>query len=593
MMKEKLCLITLTVAFFLWSYSTSFATSNSGNLAETSPKPSLEQSTSTSTFLSPMGTLLRAFFAAKPGEEMKAFMNKPLVRYDVYGGVKLPNEWKLGVSIGKFSRYYSEIRKNKICKTVENGDLVCANSEEDGDIRRLEKSNDDPRHLVWNGFIESGPNQYIDNLWKMHKKELREGIVTTQPWSGDYWALYAGALAFRYGDTEFPGSSWHEVAAYFAEEKVNVKSMTEEALNKLSPAEKYDIIVGDKNFSLTASQVKLAQPYAYESSGHHSRGVLEKDVEKWMGLCHGWAVASYMSKRPLKSVRAKAPNEKWITFYPDDIKALSTLKWADGKTVEIKKRRDGTKAWQLASNFIGGRCNQNFAEGNIPIDEESGAVLSDNCFDTNPSAWHKSVVNQVGIMKEPFIMDATFDYEVWNQPVLSYHYSYFNPITEEITESLESARVLMNNAVFERKDKFRKHRERRASWEGGAPKYVVGIAMEVKYIGETSSQARDTESEEYDQVTTIQYLYDLELTEDGTIVGGEWYTNLHPDFLWTPKQNAFAWNEEDRYDYNASQYKYIPEDGMRELRQNVAIEAAKKGIVLKSIVDGLIDAANK
>ena len=47
-------------------------------------------------------------------------------------------------------------------------------------------------------------------------------------------------------------------------------------------------------------------------------------------------------------------------------------------------------------------------------------------------------------------------------------------------------------------------------------------------------------------MTTVQYYYDLELDEAGEIVGGEWYNNRHPDFLWTPTPEAqprpyYAW----------------------------------------------------
>ena len=38
-----------------------------------------------------------------------------------------------------------------------------------------------------------------------------------------------------------------------------------------------------------------------------------------------------------------------------------------------------------------------------------------------------------------------------------------------------------------------------------------------------------------DKLKVVTYWYDLELDEDNNIVGGEWYTNRHPDFLWTKK----------------------------------------------------------
>lgn len=38
-----------------------------------------------------------------------------------------------------------------------------------------------------------------------------------------------------------------------------------------------------------------------------------------------------------------------------------------------------------------------------------------------------------------FVMDATLDYEVWNQPIISYQYKYFNPLTKQNVLKQEDA----------------------------------------------------------------------------------------------------------------------------------------------------------
>lgn len=76
-------------------------------------------------------------------------------------------------------------------------------------------------------------------------------------------------------------------------------------------------------------------------------------------------------------------------------------------------------------------------------------------------------------------------------------------------------------------DKFKKYRSLQA-------KAVVGIAMKLIYIAETRPKIRETGSEHEDQKIVVHYLYELELDKDGMIIGGEWYHNHHPDFMWTP-----------------------------------------------------------
>ena len=121
-------------------------------------------------------------------------------------------------------------------------------------------------------------------------------------------------------------------------------------------------------------------------------------------------------------------------------------------------------------------------------------------------------------------MDATYDYQVWNQPVVGYSYSYFNPATHVPARSMTEAAV--SRADFH-KDKF-------AEYRSNDTETIVGIAMEVSYTVETAPTHNPTDGPHRDRVTRVKYLYDLELDFAGKIIGGEWYQNAHPDFLWTP-----------------------------------------------------------
>ncbi|MCW0470914.1 hypothetical protein OH492_27090 [Vibrio chagasii] len=60
----------------------------------------------------------------------------------------------------------------------------------------------------------------------------------------------------------------------------------------LSPAEKYDLLVGDENFTLTQRSCQVGRDIMS----------LVSHVERWMGLCHGWAPTAYMLPRPKQSL---------------------------------------------------------------------------------------------------------------------------------------------------------------------------------------------------------------------------------------------------------------------------------------------------
>jgi hypothetical protein len=83
------------------------------------------------------------------------------------------------------------------------------------------------------------------------------------------------------------------------------------------------------------------------------------------------------------------------------------------------------------------------------------------------------------------------------------------------------------------KDKFKKYRSSQST-------AVVGIAMDFTYVKETQPKHKRTDSPENDALRTVRYYYDLELDNSDNIIGGEWYTNRHPDFLWVAEPDAKA-----------------------------------------------------
>ena len=390
------------------------------------------------------------------------------------------------------------------------------------------------------------------DLKAMETAGLRSAKLAESPWSDDYWAIYKGILGARYADPNFPQvEDWKQNYDYIRAHNAPdiFKTGNAAAINRLSPAEKYDLLVGDANGTLTRRM------WADGKSIYDANG----SVETWMGICHGWSPAAYMLPRPRKAVVAQAPNGVAITFYPSDIKALASVLWANAMP---------------ATRFIGGRCN----DANPAKDPATGRVTSSKCFDTNPGTWHLAMVNQLGAGKRSMVMDVTYDYEVWNQPVYSYEYSYFNP--KRMAASNLADAIVARNAFTN--DKFKAFRSSRTV-------SIAGINMRVGYVVETSPSQRPDDNPSHDAIQYVDYRYDVELDANNKIIGGEWYTNKHPDFLWTAPKSVRATT---RYDHLATG-TWQAGKPLPQTWQSAAPQASKaNGAPLAAIVERLLSFAN-
>ncbi|MBU6376127.1 MAG: hypothetical protein KGQ59_09040 [Bdellovibrionales bacterium] len=370
---------------------------------------------------------------------------------------------------------------------------------------------------------------------------LEASRLAQQPWSDSYWPYYQGLLAIRYADPNFPASeNWKVNARYI------LKTLGEKPTWMLSPAEKYDLLVGDTEFTLTRTMISLGKAL------YHGPGT----PAEWMGLCHGWAAASISVPRPRHSVLAIGNgSSNLIYFSPSDIKGLLSLLWA----------RD-----RYPKRFVGRRCNLL----DPPVDSSSRPV-SRRCLDTNPATWHLSIVNQLGYAKKSFIIDADSTAEVWNHPVLGYKTRYFNPLTGSPTERWVEGTVRRSDF---RNDRFRRNRSEKT-------KYITGVEMEVTYMIEDFPRSNPIDGEEWDKLTTVTYRYDLELDAAGVIIGGEWHSPVHPDFIWSPLLNA---NHSLSSQEDWSGRTPIPDNW-----KQIARHSSSRGKPLSAIVNRLLDLANE
>lgn len=331
------------------------------------------------------------------------------------------------------------------------------------------------------GDLDDQPTQY--NLAAMDEARLRSAELAVVPWSDDYWPVYLGGLGQRYADPRFPlATDWSKNHAYVQSHPVRALLAAEEplAIGRLSPAEKYDLLVGDPDATLTA------RCWAEGRAQHEQAG----EVETWLGIGHGWAMAACSLPRPLHPVDTLAADGTPLRFYPADIKALASLLWARS---DLRPRSTG-----------------------------AGGI--------NPDRFHLALVNQLGVARRAVIVDATHDHELWNQPVHAYHYELFNPQTLRHANSLSAARVAL--ADFDRDQLCRRR--------GPATAALVGVMMELRYVRSSVPLHVPKDSHIRDAQRSVRYLYDLELDADGDIIGGEWYTHRHPDLLWAPAPDARA-----------------------------------------------------
>ncbi|NBX76814.1 MAG: hypothetical protein EBQ92_09685 [Proteobacteria bacterium] len=349
-------------------------------------------------------------------------------------------------------------------------------------------------------------------------------------WSDDYWAMQQGLTSYRYSE-----GTWFEdyraaIASYSQPQAwLKIGNLSPEKIKaeivRWSPSEKYDLSIQDITFSLTNEQKKEGEWYQNE----------EGEVEGWMGLCHGWAPASIMVPRPEKPVEWPGPQGTSVLWYPNDIKAMLTLAWANGE-------------WE--SNFVGRRCEQKKVK-TFP----NGRINSQDCFDNNPATFHLALGNMIGKEKASFVMDKAYDYQVWNQPIVGYQFEYFNPLKPETKSKTWSEVAVDYDEKFKKQDrfqtpltrgKFREGSERlrnlRLESQDAHIEKVVGVIATVVYLVETTPPdfgprpGRDNYGRDV-------LLYDLEIAKIGDqwmITGGEWHQNNHPDFLFVPRKDSAA-----------------------------------------------------
>jgi len=313
----------------------------------------------------------------------------------------------------------------------------------------------------------------------------REGFLPEEryPWADDYWATYRGGIAFRWQKKTAPGKD-ESAFTYPLLDLKQLQAMSPSELDRLSPAEKYDLAYGRYDFPLVKQQWDEARDLQREMG----------NIPPWYGICHGWAAASLMEAEPGERATLVNPDGLRINFFASDIKALLSKIYADGYHAET---------------FVGKRCSTKLHE--IPMDK-MGRVVVPECRDLNPGALHLILAHNLGqknpSLRRGFVIDIARDTEVWNQPVVGF-------------KVLSSRRRVFDS----KRDPKKTYRARNTA-------FIVDMETDLYYLSEGMPSKNPLRAANKRFQKTMRLKYSLELDRQDKIIGGEWTAGDHPDFLW-------------------------------------------------------------
>ena len=273
--------------------------------------------------------------------------------------------------------------------------------------------------------------------WSELKQEAgTEGYTDNEVWPDTYWPTYKDSINQRWQgeDTLSPVekydkafNDWQPEGGF--EDFMNLQPFDtnscewdEEYYDKLGPAA-----------SLTS---KDGNWRAHNGRDDDGDGVPDKEecgwgsdkdfdgVETWWGLCHAWVPAAILEEEPKEPVTVEGANGDDVTFEVADIKALLVEKY------------DRSDAY-----MVGGRCNSSDVER-----DDTGRIPDGDCQDVNPGSFHVLITNLLGIQGRPLAEDRTYDYEVWNQPIIGYKITKQEEITRDKVKELVAGDEIDENA---------------------------------------------------------------------------------------------------------------------------------------------------
>lgn len=363
------------------------------------------------------------------------------------------------------------------------------------------------------------------------------------PWSDNYWESDWGGISLRWRelseaqldpDVREEGVDPYVLFEYTPPNRSRVLSMTRAELANLSPAEKYDILMGRYDYPTVRAERERTSP----------------DQEYWEGLCHGWvpAAINHPEPKPIDVRNADGVNVPFGTSdlkgllsyyygvpaydyargnrnvvrngntlqYLDQLDAFDLRKWISlatdvavfndrGYRVNVESLKDGVNCQNAdyASQYGGLEAclDAQSISANVEAFDRIGQIGRTRVLaDPNAGAFHVVMANQLGLLRKSFaenINKKPKNMEIWNQPVVEY-----------------SSRILSDQ------------RDRNGAG-------LVEVQTKLTFVVEISQnwdQVVHTSKQRFDDMT---FSYTLEINSAGKITGGYWKSRTyHPNFLW-------------------------------------------------------------
>lgn len=409
--------------------------------------------------------------------------------------------------------------------------------------RKIPKT-DDPQFFF-------GNSKFTSSIYSLPQA----GQIAHTPWSSTYWATKHGGISVRYSPSRnSKKQNWRSsIGAYSQPGEFRANSrfgnIAAQVNGYYSPAEKYDVALGDTMFTMTNYAKNEGYPYAKRNG----------DVPGWYGICHGWAAASYIMPRPIRPVSVKSALGITVRFLPDDLKALASQYFA---TVKYTTR------------WIGQRCQS--ANGSAMWNRDP------TCRSLNPGSFLIALANWMGINGKCATIDPKADPEIWNQPIKSYSLRYYNIRTNQFYSSPKSAMIPISQLRYCGSSWCR---SAYAGAQNSGASYIVGAFMRVTYVVETNPVYASYSKP--DALKTGNFDSFIELDQEGNIIGGDWRYRDYPNFMWRP--------DEDMPIIGVSDEVVTSFVGSREDAQQMTVHArnaSKKGQVLKAWIEYMLKQAS-
>lgn len=313
-------------------------------------------------------------------------------------------------------------------------------------------------------------------------------------WSESFWPSNKGGIAYRWNHPN------PQPFKYKLHSLSELRSMTIDQIDQLSPSELYDISNDDYSYTLTRKVLSL----------YTSRDLW------WEGICHGWSQAAINYPEPDRVIYSNKSGLK-IPIGASDVKALLAMHEAYNYSGEI-------------FGFAGKRCKvrgkvvgeaderDNPSDRNYPPED---LAESYDCRDVNAGAFHVIISNMLGIHGKGFVADIDRFNDVWNQPIAGYSSEI---IGEEPVDSNHALNGVSKRVRVKLKMIY------------GEELKFYSPELEAQGLLNFVSKLPVTKTP-HQKFLTRQYEYILELNNQDDITGGEWVTQTRPDFLWLYKKS--------------------------------------------------------